>query len=179
MSAAAEQPLPVFAPQALRHALGQFATGVTVVTAEQADGGLLGMTVSSFNTLSLDPPLILFSLGRHSTSGVALEAVGRYAVNILSREQASLSNQFARPGGDKWSGVGWRRGGYGAPLLAGALASFECQTHRLYDGGDHIILVGRVMAFHLDPGAMPPLIFFRGGYHYLEGEGSGRHEAKG
>lgn len=63
MSAAAEQPLPVFAPQALRHALGQFATGVTVVTAEQADGGLLGMTVSSFNTLSLDPPLILFSLG--------------------------------------------------------------------------------------------------------------------
>lgn len=175
MSVTAKQPLPVFAPQALRCALGQFATGVTVVTAEQADGGLLGITVSSFNTLSLDPPLILFSLGRHSIRGISIEAAGRYAVNILSREQTSLSDQFACIGDDKWSGVAWRRGEYGVPLLSKALASFECQTHCLYDGGDHVILVGRVMAFHLNPDTPLPLIFFRGGYHYLEGNENRRN----
>ena len=166
-SRANEHGLPLFPARELRHALGQFATGVTVVTAIGRSGAMLGMTVSSFNTLSLDPPLILFSLARQSASGDALRAVEGYAVNILSRGQGPVSNQFARPGDDKWSGIAWRRGEHGAPLLNGALASFECLSHCHYEGGDHVIFVGRVMAYHLHEQPEPPLIFFRGGYHDL------------
>ncbi|KGT89266.1 hypothetical protein NG99_19875 [Erwinia typographi] len=163
-------PLPATAIREFRHALGQFATGVTVVTARQPDGSLLGMTVSSFNSLSLNPPLVLFSLAQHSTSGTTLRELDHYAINVLSQEQSELSGHFARPGDKSWSGIAWRPGEYDLPLLEGALASFECASWNHYEGGDHIIFLGQVMAYHLPQPTTSPLIFFRGGYHALRSD---------
>src|SRR5687768_5449558 len=112
-------------PLAFRQALGQFAAGVAIITA-RADAKLIGLTVNSFNSVSLDPPLILFSVARTARSLSGLTAAPAFAVNILSREQESLSNLFARSHVDKWSVATHAVGHYGAPLLCGALAHFEC-----------------------------------------------------
>jgi flavin reductase (DIM6/NTAB) family NADH-FMN oxidoreductase RutF len=155
-------------PRAFRRALGQFATGVAVITAQAVDGSAVGLTMSSFNSVSVDPPLVLFSIDRKSFSlKTMIEAKG-YAVNILGRDQEHLSNQFARSLGDKWSAVEHTLGEKAAPLLAGALAHFECAPYAHYDGGDHVIFVGRVVGFSAYPQA-EPLIFFRGAYHSLAG----------
>lgn len=150
-----------------RHALGEFATGVAVITASDPAGELLGMTMSSFNSVSVDPPLILFSIDRRAHSLAAMESAGGYAVNILSRSQEALSNRFARALSDKWENV-LRTAGYAeAPLLDGALAHFECEPYATYDGGDHVIFVGRVVKYTTHPGKPEPLLFFRGRYQDL------------
>ncbi|MGD9944791.1 MAG: flavin reductase family protein [Burkholderiaceae bacterium] len=153
-------------PRALRHALGQFATGVAVVTARGPNGRLTGVTVNSFNSVSLDPPLILFSLHRQATRLTPLLEAEGFAVNVLGRAQRSLSDRFARASDASWDGVGYRSGRTGAPCLQGALAHLECRLHASYDGGDHLIVLGRVieLAHHADD---EPLIFFRGRYHEL------------
>ncbi|WP_198412928.1 flavin reductase family protein [Izhakiella australiensis] len=150
---------------ALRQVLSQFATGVTVVTAITGNGTPLGMTVSSFNSVSLDPPLILFSLSRRAPGCQTLLTLPFYAVNVLSHKQADLSGRFATAGIDKWQGVNWHRGDNGAPLLDGAIASFECRVHRHDDGGDHIIFLSEVLRHRHQEQDEPPLVFFRGGYH--------------
>jgi flavin reductase (DIM6/NTAB) family NADH-FMN oxidoreductase RutF len=150
----------------LRRALGQFATGVAVVTAEAADGSVIGLTMSSFNSVSLDPPLVLFSIDRKAFSLQAMAEAKGYAVNILGRGQEDLSNKFAKALGDKWTAVEHTLGHCAAPLLAGALAHFECEPYAQYDGGDHLIFVGRVVRFAADV-ANDPLIFFRGAYRGL------------
>jgi flavin reductase (DIM6/NTAB) family NADH-FMN oxidoreductase RutF len=154
--------------RAFRRGLGQFATGVAVITAQAADGSAIGLTMSSFNSVSVDPPLILFSIGRQAFSLAAMTKAKGYAVNILGRDQEHLSDKFARSLADKWAAVEHTLGHAAAPLIAGAIAHFECEPYAQYDGGDHVIFVGRVVQFSTRPDK-DPLIFFRGTYRSLAG----------
>ncbi|MPZ38284.1 MAG: flavin reductase [Rhizobiales bacterium] len=157
-------------PLAFRQALGQFAAGVAVITAN-ADTQAIGMTVSSFNSVSLEPPLILFSIDRKARSLNGLLSARGFAVNILSRAQESLSTRFAQSRTDKWNAVRYTLGHSETPLLCGALAHFECTPYANYDGGDHVIVVGRVIRFALNA-AGEPLVFFRSRYHSLAAAGA-------
>jgi len=149
--------------RALRRTLGQFATGVTVVTAAHpVTGEVVGMTANSFSSVSLDPPLVLWSIVREAKSlPVFLEAT-HFAINILSEQQLDHSNRFARPGSDKFADVAWSPGAGGAPVLEGVAGVFECARHAEHDGGDHIIMVGRVERFARYE--RPGLVFARGRY---------------
>ena len=152
-----------------RDTLGMFATGVTVVSAAGADGeSPVGMTVSSFNSVSLDPPLVLFSIDRGALSLATLRQAPGYAVSVLAAEQVALSKRFAGTGIDKWAGLEPEVGFGGAPLVPGAIATFECRPHQVYDGGDHVIFVGCVVAHRAVPAAADPLVFFGGAYRSLE-----------
>lgn len=156
--------------KAFRRALGEFATGVAVITAEGLDGAPIGMTMSSFNSVSIDPPLVLFSVDRRAHSLPAMSSAKGFAVNILAREQEDISNKFARALSDKWSQVKCTLGHAQAPLITGALASFECEPYAQYDGGDHVIFVVRVVRHTVREGSPAPLVFFRGRYRDLVGE---------
>jgi flavin reductase (DIM6/NTAB) family NADH-FMN oxidoreductase RutF len=154
--------------RAFRRALGEFATGVAVITARSGAGQFVGMTMSSFNSVSVDPPLVLFSVDRRAHSLDAMIAAKGFAVNVLSREQEGLSDRFARALGDKWSDVEHNPGHAEAPLLAGALAHFECEPYATHDGGDHVIFIVRVLKYTVRGDGAAPLIFFRGRYRDLE-----------
>lgn len=131
----------------LREAFSSFASGVAVVSASTPRGPI-GNTVSSFNTVSMEPPLVLFSLKRAARSFEAWQSVGAFAVNVLSSEQADLSRRFARQSLGKWGGVATRVGPcVGAPVIEGSLAVFECVVWARYDGGDHLIIIGRVQGW--------------------------------
>lgn len=161
-------PLPVdFDSRAFRDTLGSFATGVTVVTARTASGERIGLTVSSFNSVSLDPPLILWSLAATSPNLDAFRCASHYAVNVLAAGQQALSNRFAAREGDRFAGLAVRDGLGGAPLLPGCCAWFECVNTHQYPGGDHLILVGRVARFSRGE-ETDPLIFHGGRYRQLE-----------
>ncbi|MDQ0315264.1 flavin reductase [Amorphus orientalis] len=135
-------------PRALRRTLGQFATGVTVITAmDPQDGTVVGMTANSFSSVSLDPPLILWSIVREAKSLPVFMRATHFAVNVLSKEQLDQSNRFARPGADKFEDIEWSSGLGGAPVLPGTAAVFECARHVEHDGGDHLIMIGRVERF--------------------------------
>lgn len=153
-------------PMAFRRVLGQFATGVAVVTATGAEGQWVGMTMSSFNSVSLDPPLVLFSVARSAHSLPALREAAGYGISILGRDQEHLSNRFARALEDKWAGVSHVPGAHGAPLIPDALAHLECAPYARHDGGDHELFIARVLRFEA-VNAGDPLIFFRGRYHAL------------
>ncbi|MEO1045602.1 MAG: enoyl-CoA hydratase-related protein [Pseudomonadota bacterium] len=149
-----------FDPRTFRDALGQFATGVTIVTARSADGTPVGVTANSFNSVSLDPPLILWSLARTSRCMSVFEAAEEFAVHILASDQDDLSNRFASRMDDKFAGLDIA--GSGLPLLEGCTARFRCRTRHAYEGGDHVIFVGEVVGFEHD--AKPPLLFHGGDY---------------
>lgn len=153
-------------PKEFRQALGCFATGVAVVTTLETDGDPIGLTINSFNSVSLDPPLILWSLALEAPSHGAFSRAPSFAVNVLAEHQLDLCQQFARPSDDKFEGVSWQSGADGAPLLTDAIAHFECRTYRAYDGGDHTIFLGRVHRVRSHPGR--PLIFHRGSFAELE-----------
>ncbi len=156
-----------FDSRAFRDALGRFATGVTVVSAPNPGGEPVGVTVSSFNAVSLSPPLVLFSVSRGAWSLPALTATKGYAVNVLHADQADLSVRFATAGeGGKWWAAPHSLGQTQAPLIHDALARFECEPYATYDGGDHVIFVGRVVGFEVAE-AGHPLVFFRGAYRRL------------
>ena len=149
-------------PTTMRSVLGHFPSGVTIVTGTTPDGPA-GFTCQSFSSLSLDPPLVLVLPGRGSTSWPAIEATGRFCVNVLAEGQRELSTRFARSGGDKFSGVDWSVSALGSPVLAGATAWIDCTLEAVHDGGDHLIVVGAVH----DLGAAEetaPLVFHRGAY---------------
>ena len=131
---------------ALRRALGHFSTGVTIITAE-ADGVRAGITANSFSSVSLDPPLVLWSVKKTSTSWPIFAAAKSFAINVLASDQAQLASQFARSGTDKFKDVDWKPGATGAPLLARVTAQFECARRVEYEGGDHLIVVGEVTYF--------------------------------
>lgn len=150
-----------------RAALGQFATGITVVTARSQSGELLGITANSFNSVSLDPPLVLFSLDKRALSLAAFEAAGSFAINVLNDTQDDVSRNFARAMGDKWAGVDFEHWETGSPILPGCLANFDCRTHAIYEGGDHRIFVGEVLRFNASTEG-GPLLYFRGGYAALK-----------
>jgi len=148
--------------RAFRNALGRFATGVTVVTAQGCDGAPVGVTASSFNSVSLDPPMVLWSLSRSSRSLPAFEQGGEFAIHVLGAHQEDLSARFASRGSDKFAGLEWSRSPGGAPLLPNCAARFLCRTAYQYEGGDHIIFVGEVIDY--EHAEKPPLLFHAGSY---------------
>lgn len=152
----------------LRATFGMFPTGVTIITAT-VEGERIAATVSSFSSLSLDPPLLLFSIGRHSKAFAAWSSVTHFAVNILDRSQKELSARFGRSQPNKWEGVHALTGQLsGARIFPDALAWFECETYRAYEGGDHVIIVGRILALSRQESPSPePLVFFGGNYREL------------
>ena len=152
--------------EAFRKALGLFAGGVTVITANSAEGVPFGFTATAFSSLSLHPPLVLFCMARDSSGFDIFRQAPGFAINILARDQAELSGGFAAKGSDKFAGVAHRPGRYGAPLLEGCVAHLECRTREQIPGGDHVIYVGEVEASVANGGE--PLLYFNGGYHTLE-----------
>jgi len=157
---------PVFSGPEFRTALGMFATGVTIVTARTATGELIGLTANSFNSVSLDPPLVLWSLARAAGSMPAFSTGSHYAINILAAGQKDLAERFALKGADRWAGVAFTEGSGGSPLLAGAAATFECFNRSRYEEGDHVIFVGEVERCSHRAGASP--LLFHGGRFFTE-----------
>ena len=149
-------------PLLLRVALGQYATGVAVVTTVGADGRPMGLTVNSFASVSLDPPLVLWSLGRSSACLPAFKACSHFAINVLAAEQVELANRFAAAALDKFAHLAWTPGLGGAPLLDKCSARFECRNETHHAGGDHLIFIGRVERFERQE--REPLVFHGGRY---------------
>ena len=143
-----------------------FATGVTIVTARTATGELVGLTANSFNSVSLNPPLVLWSLSQAASSMAALTKGSHYAINILAADQKELAEQFSSKRADRWQGVAFTDGLAGAPLLTGAAASFECFNRSRYVEGDHVIFVGEVERCSHRAGVAP--LLFHGGRFYTE-----------
>ncbi len=157
-------------PMDLRRALGNFVTGVTVVTTRGVSGELAGLTVNSFSSLSLSPPLVMWSLALSAASFAAFEACTHFTVNVLAEDQMHLAERFARSGGDKFSGLAVRESIPGVPVLDGAAASFSCRAASRYPGGDHVILIGEVLTYQQSVRA--PLLYARGRYARLKDEKS-------
>ncbi|NNM70959.1 flavin reductase family protein [Enterovirga aerilata] len=149
-------------PRLLRQALGRFATGVTVITTKTPDGKYEGLTANSFSAVSLDPPLVLWSLRLAAPSLPGFKAAGHFVVNVLSTAQSLTSRHFATPRHDKFEGVRFSAGIAGCPMLDESLAIFECRTESTIEGGDHMIFIGRVVQAHYREGE--PLIFAAGKY---------------
>ncbi len=143
-----------------RDALGCFATGVTVITAG-SDRGPIGMTANSFSSISLDPPLVLWSPAKHSHRYPVYAAAKRFAIHVLRADQQALALEFARRG-DAFDQVAWRADAEDVPLIDDCLARFECRTHAIHDGGDHAIVVGEVVHVTLNSGT--PLVFAQRAY---------------
>ncbi len=154
-----------FDARSFRSALGSFATGITIVTSIGPDGEPLGFTANSFNSVSLDPPLVLFSLDRSAFSLKAFESAGFFAINVLREDQQEVSTAFARALSNKWDSVSFEVWETGCPILGDALANFECETTTMHDGGDHVIFVGRVLALRTGEGR--PLLYYRGAYRQI------------
>ena len=157
---------PNFSAPEFRLALGMFATGVTIVTARTIDGALVGLTANSFNSVSLNPPLVLWSLARAAASLPVFSTGSHYAINILSAQQKALARQFAARDVDRFANVEFESGVSGAPLLVGAAATFECFNRSRYEEGDHVIFVGEVERCSHRAGAAP--LLFHGGKFYTE-----------
>jgi flavin reductase (DIM6/NTAB) family NADH-FMN oxidoreductase RutF len=157
---------PDFSALEFRASLGMFATGVTIVTARTAAGELVGLTANSFNSVSLAPPLVLWSLSRGAGSMAAFSNGVHYAINVLAADQQAMAIRFATRGTDRWAGVAFTEGVGGAPLLAGAAATFECFNRSQYDEGDHVIFVGEVERCAHRAEASP--LLYHGGKFYAE-----------
>ncbi len=162
--------MPVTATE-YRHALRQFPAGVTVVTTRDREGRPCGLTASAFTAVSLAPPLVLVCIDHQATAYPALQAHGWFAVNVLGKSQEHLARRFALSGGDKFIGVAFRQGQSGLPILEDVVAALECRVVQRYAGGDHTIFVGEVESVSVTGG--PPLVYLRGSYHHLEGDGPG------
>ena len=154
--------MPQIDPRQFRNALGQFATGVTIVTTKDQGDKPVGVTASSFNSVSLDPPLVLWSLSKNAYSMPAFQNSGGFNVHVLAAHQTDLSNTFARPGNDKFAHVDWQTCDQDFPVLPEFAALFRCKTHFQYEGGDHIIFVGEVIDYQAKD--LPVLVFHGGKY---------------
>ena len=157
---------PSFTPTDFRTALGMFATGVTIVTARDAAGQRVGLTANSFASVSLDPPLVLWSLSRQAGTVPAFSSGSHYAINILGADQHALAQRFASRAPDRFDGLALREGAGGAPIIEGAVAVFECFNRSRYEEGDHIIFVGEVERCERRAGASP--LIFHGGRFFTE-----------
>lgn len=153
------------AARRFRNALGMFATGITVVTTRTPDGVPLGLTVNSFNSVSLEPPLIVWSLGNDVSVREQFEGCEYYAINVLAADQEALSNRFASRVDDRFAGLALEEGEGGVPLLSGCCARFVCRNTTRHPGGDHIVFIGEVVSF--DREERPPLIYHAGAYRRL------------
>ena len=162
---------PAVTERQFRDALGQFATGVTIITARAAHG-FVGFTANSFNSVSLDPPLVIWSLARRSRSLAVFEASERYAINVLAHDQVDLARRFSRPHLDRFASVAFHLGEAEAPLIEDCTAWLECSHHALHPAGDHMLFIGEVFAaahHHL-----PPLLWHAGRYRVSESAGTAR-----
>ena len=157
---------PSFTAADFRAALGMFATGVTVVTGRNASGGCFGLTANSFNSVSLAPPLVLWSLSRTAGTMPHFERGSHYAINILAADQHALAERFAAKAIDRFADLAYREGAGGAPILEGAAAVFECFNRSRYEEGDHVIFVGEVERCSSRAGAQP--LIFHGGRYFTE-----------
>ncbi len=157
---------PLFSSTEFRTALGLFATGVTIVTARAPGGELVGLTASSFNSVSLSPPLVLWSLAQVASSMAAFQTGSHYAINILAADQQALAQRFATRGADRFADLAFTQGGSGAPLIAGCVATFACFNRSRYVEGDHVIFVGEVEHCSHRTGTSP--LLFHGGRFYTE-----------
>ena len=153
-------------PRTLRDALGCFATGVTVVTALDRDGRPAGLTVNSFTSVSLEPPLLLVCVHKQAATAEALTEAPCFAINVLQTGQQPASIRFSTRAEDRFGSTPWACGEAGAPILEESLCVFECERYAVYDGGDHDILVGKVVKASFDA-ALDPLLYFRGRYRRL------------
>ncbi len=149
----------------LRSALGRYATGVTIVTCVDAAGHRVGLTANSFSSLSLEPPLVLWSLRTISPSLPAFASARHFAINVLAASEVALSRRFASPVADKFAEGVWHSGEGGVPVLNEAAAVFECETTHTQEHGDHVLFIGRVLRY--TDGGLPPLVFHAGRYHTL------------
>jgi flavin reductase (DIM6/NTAB) family NADH-FMN oxidoreductase RutF len=157
-----------FTSREFRDALGLFPTGIAIVTTADPEGRLGGVTVNSFTSVSLDPPLILVSLARTSRSLDTFNAAQHFAVSLLRHDQRHASTVFASTTADRFNEVKHRPGLGGVPVVEPSLVSFECEVHARYDGGDHVLLLGKVVKLSRDADpAPPPLLYFRGQYREL------------
>lgn len=157
--------IPTFTSRDFRDSLGLFATGVAIATASHG-GERVGITINSFASVSMDPPLVLFSVNRSLRSFPVFQRAEGFAINVLAKHQKELSARFSRPGEDKWTGVDAVAGGHGGIVIRPSLATFDCKLHEVHDGGDHLIFVGEVMA--LESAAVhEPLIYFSSKYHEI------------
>lgn len=152
-------------PLDLRRAFGRFGTGVTVITTRAPEGARLGVTANSFNTVSLDPPIVLWSLSGQSPSLASFRASGRFVVNVLSLDQLELSQRFSRPAPDKFAGIAFSEGMGGVPVLKGCAATIECRIVNDHVVGDHVLFLGQVERYAYEQAA--PLLFCNG--QYLQG----------
>ena len=150
----------------LRNALGRFATGVCIITTVTDNQKAVGMTANSFSSVSLDPPLVLWSLQSNSDVYDVFAKPRYFAINVLAREQEAHSNQYAKKGNHELDVEHFFPGRFGAPLIRDALVSFECELETTHEGGDHLIIIGRVRDMHERPSG-EPLLFFSGGYREL------------
>ncbi|MCP3401521.1 flavin reductase family protein [Bradyrhizobium sp. CCGB20] len=149
-------------PRDFRNALGTYGTGVTIITAMAPDGKPYGITCNSFASVSLNPPLVLWSLGIYSSSLTVFQNASHFAVHILGTSQQGLANKFAKSSEDKFAGIDWTRGLGDAPVLTENVANFQCRSVNRYYGGDHVIFLGAVEAYAYNTGE--PLLFARGTY---------------
>ncbi|MBT8766662.1 flavin reductase family protein [Metapseudomonas boanensis] len=149
-------------PRALRNLLGQFATGVTVITTQGADGRNVGMTANSFSSVSLDPPLVLWSISRSAPSLADFLSASHFAINVLGADQHGLSGHFARGSADKFAGIAYQTGAGGVPILDGVIATLVCRNLTQYEGGDHLIFLGQIEQYRHSGGE--PLVFHAGQY---------------
>lgn len=159
-------------PLRFREALGHYASGITVITS-CIDGEPVGFTCQSFYSVSMNPPLVSFSVMADSYSYPRIRQAGRFAVNILSGEQVKVSNQFARRGEDKWHGIEWQTSPLGNPIIAGSLYWLDCEIHAEHAAGDHLIVIGEVKALNRqEAAAAQPLLYFKGQYCNLAAHGA-------
>ena len=149
-------------PRDFRNALGTYATGVTIITAAAPDGKPYGLTCNSFASVSLNPPLVLWSLVVYSSSLTVFQNASHFTVNVLGASQQALATKFAKSSDDKFTGVDWTPGLGGAPVLADSVANFQCRSVNRYYGGDHVIFLGAVEAYTYN--ATEPLLFARGAF---------------
>jgi flavin reductase (DIM6/NTAB) family NADH-FMN oxidoreductase RutF len=165
-------PQSPLAERQLRSALAQFATGLTIITARAREQSYVGFTANSFNSVSLDPPLISWSLALRSRSLAAFEGTPRYAVNVLAHDQVELAKRFSRPHPDRFAGLSFRLGAADAPLIEGCVAWLECSHHALHPTGDHMLFIGRVEACAYQ-GSLAPLAWHDGKYCLVRPHTSG------
>jgi flavin reductase (DIM6/NTAB) family NADH-FMN oxidoreductase RutF len=152
----------------LRRAMGGFATGVTVVTSREPSGLRAGVTVNSFCSVSLEPPLVLWCLALNAPSLGVFSVASHFAIHVLAADQAGLSVRFSRPAADKFAGLQYGEGLGGVPLLDGAAVRFECRREHSYESGDHLILIGRIERYCYSE--CTPLLFHGGRMHTADGE---------
>jgi len=154
------------AAETVRKAFGHFATGVTIVTTVNADGSSVGMTVSSFNSVSLDPPMVLWSAGTQASEYHSFAVCKKFAVHVLSESQVELSNRFATPEIDKFDQIDYQISEHGLPVISGCPMCMQCETINCHDAGDHKILIGRVIGVNIYSDESP-LLYYGSAYHHL------------